>query len=82
MKKAKLTPLLLMRAKDQSLQKYCTPVMLDRFVCSLLNFCAREFPAKSENQEPGKIIVLRTLYVNDFLHLANDADMLKLNHVY
>ena len=51
-----------MRAKYQIPQKYCTPVILDRFVCALLSFCAREFPAKSETREPGKIIVECTSY--------------------
>ena len=39
---------MLMRAKDQSLQKYCTPVMFTRFFCALLGFHARKFPAKSK----------------------------------
>ena len=34
---------------------YCTTVMFDRFVCALLSFCARKFPAKSETREPGKL---------------------------
>ena len=37
--------------------KYCTPNMFSLFVCTLLSFCAHEFPAKSKTQEPGKIIV-------------------------
>ena len=32
------------------------------FVCTLLSFCAREFPAKSETQEPGKTIMECTSY--------------------
>ena len=39
------------------------PVMSARFVCALLIFCTREFPAKSETREPKKIIVEYTLYV-------------------
>ena len=38
-------------------QKYCMPVMLAHFVNALLIFRAREFPAKSETREPGRIIV-------------------------
>ena len=38
--------------------------MFARFVCDLLGFCARKFPAKSKSQEPGKIIVERTLYTS------------------
>ena len=38
--------------------------MFARFVCALLNFHAREFPAKSKTREPGKIIVECTLYMN------------------
>ena len=41
---------------------YCTLVMFACLVCALLNFCAREFPAKSKTQEPGKIIMECTLY--------------------
>ena len=54
-----------MLAKDQILQKYCIPVMFDRFVCALLSFSVWEFPAKSETQEPGKIIVECTSYDSD-----------------
>ena len=46
-----------MRVKDQILWKYSTPVMFARFVRALLSFYAREFPAKTDTQEPGKIIV-------------------------
>ena len=35
--------------------------MFARFSCALLIFHARMFPAKSETQEPRKIIVERTL---------------------
>ena len=45
--------------------KYCTPVMFARFVCALFSFRARNFPAKSETQEPGKIIVECTSYDSD-----------------
>ena len=34
------------------------------FVCDLLSFFVREFPAKSETQEPGEIIVELTTYFN------------------
>ena len=37
--------------------------MFSRFVCALLSFCARKFPAKSETREPGKVIVERTSYI-------------------
>ena len=48
--------------KDQSPQKYCTLVLFALFFCALLIFCARKFHAKSETQEPGKIIVECTVY--------------------
>ena len=38
--------------------------MFARFVCALLSFCARRFPAKYETQEPGEIIVEFTLYIS------------------
>ena len=53
-----------MNVKDQISQKYCTPVMFARFVCALLSFCACEFPAKFDTQEPGEIIVECTSYTN------------------
>ena len=34
----------------------CAPVMFNRFVCALLSFGAREFPAKSKTREPGKLL--------------------------
>ena len=40
------------------------PVIFARFVCSLLSFRTRKFPAKSETREPGEIIVERTSYAN------------------
>ena len=61
--KTKLKPILLICAKYQSLQKYCTLVMFARFVCALLSFCARKFPAKSETREPREIIVEFTSYI-------------------
>ena len=48
-------PILLMRVKYQSPQKYFTPVMFAHFVCALLSFCARKFPEKPETREPGKL---------------------------
>ena len=36
--------------------------MFARFVCDLLSFRTREFPAKPETQKAGKIIVEYTLY--------------------
>ena len=36
--------------------------MFALFVCALLIFYAREFPAKSETREPRKIIVEYTTY--------------------
>ena len=55
-----------MRAKDQILQKYCTPVMWDQFICDLLSYRAREFPTKSETREPRKIIVECASYKDKF----------------
>ena len=37
--------------------------MFAQFVYALLSFCAREFPAKYETGEPGKIIVEWTSYM-------------------
>ena len=56
-----MAPLMLMRAKDQSLQKYCTPVMFTRFFCALLGFHARKFPAKSGKKQT--FIVDQKLYI-------------------
>ena len=53
-----------MRKQHQSPRKYCTPVMFTHFVCALLSFCAREFPAKPETLEPRKFIVERTSYAS------------------
>ena len=53
--KTKLTPLLLMRAKNQIPQKYCTPVMFACFVCALLSFCAHEIPENTKPENPGKL---------------------------
>ena len=39
--------------------KYCAPLMFARFVWTLLSFCAREFPAKSETREPGTVTTIR-----------------------
>ena len=52
--KTKLTPLLV-----DSHELYCnvTPIMFSRFVCALLSFRAREFPARSETRKPGENIV-------------------------
>ena len=36
--------------------------MFARFVFALLSFCPCKFPAKSETQEPGEIIVEWTFY--------------------
>ena len=52
-----LTPLLLVRAKDQTPQKYCTPIRFASFVYDLFSFCAHKFPTKIETREPGEIIV-------------------------
>ena len=41
--------------KDQIPRKYYMPIMFNHFVCALLSFCAHEFPAKSESQEPMKL---------------------------
>ena len=38
------------------------PVIFTCLVCDLLNFHAREFPSKSETQDPGEIIVECTSY--------------------
>ena len=38
--------------------------MFARFIFALLSFHARKFPAKSETQEPGEIIVERTSYIS------------------
>ena len=38
--------------------------MIDRFVCALFNFRARDVPEKSKASELGKIIVECTLYVS------------------
>ena len=54
-----------MHAKNQIPLKYCAPVMFARFVYDLLSFLACKFPAKSETQEPGKIIVECTSYDSD-----------------
>ena len=48
---------MLMRVKYKIPRKYCTPVMFALFVCDLLSFCARKFPAKSKIRELGKIII-------------------------
>ena len=56
-------PLLLMCAKDQILKNTVRSLCFTCFVCFLLNFHARKFPAKSENQEPGGIIVELTSYL-------------------
>ena len=55
--KTKLTPL-----PVDPRELYCTPVVFAYFVCSLLSFCALEFPNKSETREPRKIIVECTSY--------------------
>ena len=53
---------------------YCMPVIIARLVCSLLSFCAREFPTKSETTEPGEIIVeYAVLGYNSVLALNSDA---------
>ena len=57
-----------MRVKYLSLKKYFTPVMFDQFVYALLNFCVREFPKKSETQQPRKITVECSTYVRLLYH--------------
>ena len=37
-----------MHKQDQNSGKYSTPIMVSGFVCALLGFHAREFPAKTE----------------------------------
>ena len=44
-----------MHKRDQKPGKYCAPIIFARFVCSLLGSCARDFPAKSENN-PGHLL--------------------------
>ena len=55
----------------------CTPVMFARFVCTLLNFSAREFPAKSETQKPRKIIVECTSYATSIVDKYMDTAAVK-----
>ena len=43
---------------------YCKLVMFSLFFCALMSFRVREFPEKSETQEPSKIIMECTLYAN------------------
>ena len=62
--------------------------MFDRFVCALLSFCARKFPAKYEIQEPGENIsdctlygnnaapVIETTLKNDYIHILYDLSKL------
>ena len=38
--------------------------MFTRFVCTLLSFCACEFPTEFETREPGKFIVERASYAS------------------
>ena len=45
-----------------SLGLICIPITFARFVCALMSFHARKFPAKSETRESGKIIVECTSY--------------------
>ena len=42
--------------------------MFARFVCALLSFCARDFPAKSETQETRKIVVECTSYTIYYIY--------------
>ena len=64
--------------------KHCTPIIFYWFVCVLLSFCAHNFPAKYEIQEPGENIsdctlygnnaapVIETTFKNDYIHILYD----------
>ena len=44
-------------------RKYCMPIVFAHFVCALLAFCTRKFPAKSENKTSTFIIEQRSYVV-------------------
>ena len=54
--------------------------MFTRFVYALLSFRAREFPAKSETQEPREIIVeflvYYILYNLYYVYMGSPADLI------
>ena len=70
-----------MPAQDQSLQKYCTPIMFARFVYALFGFGGRKFPAKSPKKWdifcwPNLVYIYKYYIIIAYIYRKNHKNVL------